>query len=42
VAEKKPSLKDRFKEINKVMPTLGLSKKVDYLKKLLEKRKKRK
>ena len=41
MSEKKP-LKDKFKAINKVMPSLGLSKKADYLKKLREKLKKKK
>ena len=38
----KPSLKDRFKAINKVMPSLGLSKKAEFLKKLKEKLRKKK
>ena len=38
----KPSLKDRFKAIKSVMPTLGLSKKAEYLKKVkMQKFKKR-
>ena len=41
MSEKKP-LKDKFKAINKVMPSLGLSKKAEYLKELLKKRKKKK
>ena len=38
----KPSLKDRFKAINKVMPKLGLSEKTKYLKKLRDKLKNKK
>ena len=36
------TLKDRLKAIKNVKPTLGLSKKVEYLKKLKEKLKKKK
>ena len=42
MSEKKPSLKDRFKAINKVMPSLGLSKKADFLKNLRKKLKNKK
>ena len=42
MSEKTPSLKDKLKVINKVMPKLGLSETTKYLKKLLEKRKKNK
>ena len=36
------SIKDRFKAIKSIKPTLGLSKKMEYLKKLKEKLKKKK
>ena len=36
------SLKDKLKAIKSIKPTLGLSKKADYLKKLREKLKKKK
>ena len=36
------TLKDRLKAITNVKPTLGLSKKAEYLKKLKEKLKKKK
>jgi len=36
------SLKDKLKAIKSIKPTLGLSKKAEYLKKLLEKRKNKK
>ena len=38
----KDRLKDRFKAIRNIKPTLGLSKKVEYLKKQKEKLKKKK
>ena len=36
------SLKDRFKAIKSIKPTLGLSKKAEFLKKLKEKLRKKK
>ena len=36
------SIKDKLKAIKSIKPTLGLSKKAEFLKKLLEKRKKNK
>ena len=38
----KDRLKDRLKAIKNIKPTLGLSKKAEYLKELLKKRKKKK
>ena len=36
------TLKDRFKAIKNIKPTLGLSKKAEYLKKIKDKRKNKK
>jgi hypothetical protein len=38
----KDRLKDRFKAIKNIKPTLGLSKKAEYLKKIKDKRKNKK
>ena len=38
----KPSLKDRFKAIKSIKPTLGLSKKAEFLKNLRKKLKNKK